>query len=126
MHVGACYWGYNKPGCFLWADILESGRVYVRQDFKFSHRTIEDVALEVKKRTAEMGVSLSSVYAGDEMFGKATESKHRQAETLAEVFGRLGIRMTRIDGDRQHGWQRVHDFLRLGPDGKPVDRKIDK
>ena len=118
-HVGACFWGYNQPGCFLWAQILDSGRVYVKADYKFAHRTIEDVAVEIQAKTARMGVTLGSIYAGEGMFPPVTETEARRAETPAQVFGRAGLRLTKIVIQPDHAWQRVHDFLRLAPDGKP-------
>lgn len=124
--LGACAFGYNSPGCFLWADVLPSGRVYVRADYKFQRMPIEDVAREIKLRTIALddGAKLSTVYGMPEMFPKARDDKQTgnriaEAESPSEVFARFGVPMYPAGSNHEHGWQRIHDYLRLAPDGDP-------
>ena len=120
--VGGVDWGYNQPGCFLWARLLPDGRLYVQADWKFQGLSVESVAAGVRRRTDELRAPrFRAIYCDPSMgnktgFGQAGQT---QAESHAEVFGRLGLPMIRSDNDRYHGWQRVHDYLRAAPDGRP-------
>lgn len=119
---GALYWGFNAHGCFLWAKVLKNGRVFIEADYKFIHMPVEAVAKEIKSRTSAMGIErLHAVYALPETF-PAPSQKERgtlEAEAPSQTFARFGLPLVSSGGHRQHGWQRVHDFLRDAPDGKP-------
>lgn len=122
--IGACWFGYNAPGCFLWADVLPNGRVYVRLDYKFQHATVESAALEIQSRTRSLESKLTATYAPPEMFPKPkdlkSETRHIiEAESPAETFARYGLPMYPAGSNHAHGWQRIHDYLRNAPDGQP-------
>jgi phage terminase large subunit len=123
--VGAIDWGYNQPGCFGWYRLLADGRLYKQADWKFQGMPVEDVAAGIRTRTDEMGLfKFRAIYCDPSMGNKTgmagpTQSAGLQAESHAEVFARLGLPMVRSDNDRYHGWQRVHDYLRPAPDGRP-------
>lgn len=122
---GACFWGYNSPGCFLWARVLDSGRargrVYIQADYKFTRKPVEDVAKAIKAKSYDLGVPrLTAIYAHPKMFPKANPSKVIiEAETPSESFARHGLPMIPAGSNDAHGWQRVHDYLRDAPDGLP-------
>lgn len=118
---GSLFWAYNTPGCFLWARVLPNGRVYVQKDYKFVRKPIETVAEEIEKRTLDLAIDrLAAVYADPEIFPKASPSKTTiEAETPSQVFGRCGLGLIPAGTNREHGWQRIHDYLRDAPDGKP-------
>jgi hypothetical protein len=46
------------------------------------------------------------------------EPKTIQAETPLQAFSRRGVPLTLVDAE-EHGWSRVHDYLRPAPDGQP-------
>jgi hypothetical protein len=119
---GGVDWGYNQPGCFLWARAIGDGRLYIQDELKFSQTSVERVALAVQSRTIDLGIPrFRAVYCDPSMgnktgFGKPGEV---EAESHADVFARFGVPMLRSDNDRFHGWQRLHDYLRPAPDGRP-------
>jgi hypothetical protein len=120
--VGGIDWGYNQPGCFGWYRLLPDGRLYKQADWKFQGLSVEHVATGVQRRTAELGLPRFRAIYCDPSMGNKTglgSGGQAQAESHAEVFGRLGLPMIRSDNDRYHGWQRVHDYLRAAPDGRP-------
>src|SRR6185295_9994726 len=121
--IGSCWFAYNAPGCFLWADVESSGRVHVVADYKFQHLPVEAVATEIHTRTLHLEVSrLQAIYAAPSMFPKRqTEHGYRtlEPEAPSESFARFGLPMYPAGSIETHGWQRVHDYLRLAPDGMP-------
>jgi hypothetical protein len=120
--VGGIDWGYNQPGCMIWARLLPDGRVYVQADWKFQGLSVESVAAGIRRRTDELRLPRFRAIYCDPSMGNKTgfgQAGAAQAESHAEVFGRLGLPMIRSDNDRYHGWQRVHDYLREAPDRSP-------
>ena len=119
---GAVDWGYNQPGCFGWYRALPDGRLYKQLDWKFQGLSVEAVAQGVLARTRDLGLQRFRAIYCDPSMGNKTgfgQSGQAAAESHAEVFGRLGLPMIRSDNDRYHGWQRLHDYLREAPDGRP-------
>ena len=117
--LGAIWWGFNNPGCFLWARVLESGRVHVVSELKFQKKHIEDVARDIKARTRELEAEkLSSIYGPPDIFPKP-DGPVIEAESPSQTFSRFGVVMIPAGSIEQHGWQRIHDYLRDAPDGKP-------
>ncbi len=122
MNIGGLFYAYNSHGCFVWAKVLKSGRVFCLADHKFRHETIESVAAHITKKTREMGLGkLSAVYAPPEMFPKVSQGERRvmEAEAPSQTFARFSLPLIAAGSVRVHGWQRIHDFLRDAPDGKP-------
>lgn len=118
--IGACVFHYNSPGCFLWADVRDNGRVFIVEDLKFKNKSEAEVAETVIRRTVELTGArrMPTVYAPPELFSK--ESKDIiESEAPAEVFARNGLVLTPCGSNHAHGWQRVHDYMRLAPDGDP-------
>jgi hypothetical protein len=122
MNLGGLYYAFNAPGCFVWARVLPSGRVFCLRDFRFKQQSIETVVADVKRQTAEMGTGrLAAIYAPPEMFPKPTQGERRilEAETPSQTFARFGLPLVAAGSNAIHGWQRIQDFLRDAPDGKP-------
>lgn len=125
--LGAIWWGYNAKGCFLWARVLQNGRLFIQADMKIFQRSEEDVAGAVLKKTDDMGLKFQAVYgSAAQLFPPLhpldTEVKPKpsiQVETPSEVFARFGLTIYPVTGLESHQWQRVHDYLRDAPDGKP-------
>lgn len=118
------FWRFNDTGAFLWGKVFENGRVYIRADYKFTRQTIEACAESIHRKSAELGLGrFSAVYADPEMFPSTTGKKERRSalepEAPAHTFSRFGLPMIRSGEHREHGWQRVHEYLRIAPDGHP-------
>ncbi len=121
MTLGGMFWRFNAPGCFLWAKVLDGGRVYVRADYKFSRVPIPVCAERIHRMTSELDLGrLSAVYADPEMFPKSdSKAAALEPEAPAHTFARHGLPMVKSGSHREHGWQRVHEYLRDAPDGMP-------
>jgi hypothetical protein len=117
--IGACFWGYNSPGCFLWALVGDDHRVTVRSEVKFIRKPVQTVADEIIARSESLGLKLRGVYADPEMFEGAEKDDGVSVEPVARTFSRFGVGMTPAHGARTHQWQRVQDYLRAAPDGRP-------
>jgi hypothetical protein len=118
---GACWWGFNQPGGFLWARVFPNGRVYIQKSAVFHEIAVETAADLIHAGTRHLGVRvLKSVVTHPAMFTDDEKAETQiVAEGIADTFRRYGVSMTASDDDRVNGWQRVHDYLRLAPDGQP-------
>lgn len=119
---GACAYGFNVPGCFLWARVFPNGRVFVQADIKFVHKPIEVVAGMILRETSKLGLTLHTTYADPALFPDYESQKvgaTLEAEAPSETFARFDVPMVASGSDRVHGAQRIHDYLRDAPDGKP-------
>jgi len=120
--VGGMDWGYNQPGWFGWARLLPDGRIYIQADWKFQGLSVESVAKGIVRETDRLRLPrFRAIYCDPSMGNKTgfAPGGQMQAESHAEVLARFGLPMIRSDNDRYHGWQRVHDYLRAAPDGRP-------
>lgn len=114
-------WGYNAPGVCYWVACLPDGRLYCREEYKFTQTIAQEVARKIAQRTKELG----------ELFGGTLRVRKRVAdpsmwnhtghtgESIAETFSRMGVWMQRGDNERELGWQRMRHFLAPAPDGMP-------
>lgn len=109
-------WGFNAPGCVLWWFALLDGHYHVYREYKFQQTPVYDVSVQIKKRTKDVGVKLEYLVADPAMWQKTGAGR---GESIAETLLRNGIPMRKGDNDRKNGWQRVHEFLRIAPDGQP-------
>ncbi len=110
-------WGFNAPGCIGWFLHLADGHYHCVQEYKFQQTSVEDVAHEIKKRTKALGVKRLAYLVLDPSCWAKTG--HGKGEAIAETMARHGLPMKRGDNDRKSGWQRLHDLLRLDPQGVP-------
>ncbi len=109
-------WGYNAPGCVLWWLCLSDGHYHIWREYKFQQTPVWDVGQSIKKRTRELGLKLDYMAADPSMWAK---TGHGRGESIAETLIRHGLPMKKGDNDRKNGWQRVHELLRIAPDGQP-------
>jgi hypothetical protein len=118
--LGACFWGFNKPGCFVLARVLANGRVIIRADYKFIRTPVQEVAKQIHERAGKLGMVMRAVYGNPEMFPSASKTRTTlEADAPSTLFARAGLPMIPSGSNRLHGWARVHEFLRDAPDGKP-------
>jgi hypothetical protein len=72
-----------------------------------------------RTRTLEIQ-RFTAIYADPEMFPSAkSERRVMEAEAPSRIFARSGLPMIPSGSNLIHGWSRVHDYLRLAPDGRP-------
>lgn len=115
-------WGYNDPCCVLWFAIGPDKRIYVYDEYYQRERLAVDVCKTIKKQTGTNKIAYTA--ASPDMWQKrGTEIKTRDArfvgESIAEVFATGGVPLMKADNSRILGWQRVREYLRDAPDGKP-------
>ena len=113
---GSMDWGFNAFGCVLWWVPQLDGHYHIYREYKFQQTPVADVAVQIKKRTADYGLELTYLAADPAMWQKTGAGK---GESIAETLLRLKVPMRKGDNDRKNGWQRVHELLRVAPDGKP-------
>lgn len=109
-------WGYNAPGCVLWWLCLLDGHYHIWREYKFRQTPVWEVGETIKKLTKDLDLKLSYVAADPAMWQKTGAGR---GESIAETLQRVGLPMRKGDNDRKNGWQRVHEFLRVAPDGQP-------
>lgn len=115
--IGGADWGFNAPGVIILAAHVGDNHWHVVRELKFQRETVEDVARRYKAMLAELGKPKVSYIACDPaMFVK---TGHVRGESIAETLQRYGLPMIKGDNDRKNGWQRVHELLRIAPDGFP-------
>ena len=122
QRVRAVDWGYVKPGVCLWlVKLPESGRWYCEHEYVFDRTLAADVAREIVRRTADLGVKVQYTVADTSMW----TPDGTVGESIAETFQRHGVPLTKADKrrlgtlDRPLGWQRFRHWLRDAPDGVP-------
>lgn len=109
-------WGYNAPGCVLWWLCLVDGHYHIWREYKFQQTPVWDVGQDIKKRTKALGLKLDYIAADPAMWQHTGAGR---GEAIAETLQRVGLPMRKGDNDRKNGWQRIHELLRLAPDGAP-------
>lgn len=116
---GSADWGYNSPGCFLlWAHVGDN-KWHIVRELKHQRESTEVVANRWKAILKNLGVKRVAYIAADPSIWT------NEGESIGENLIRHGLPMIKSDNDRRSGWQRVHELLRLAPDGYPwltVDR----
>lgn len=111
-------WGYVSPGCVLWWACLPDEVYYIRYLYKFDHKTVQEVKDEVTSLTRSYGITTVRYTAADPAIWQAQQ---HGGESIAETFMRPPnpIPVLKAKNDRVNGWQRIHELLRVRPDGKP-------
>jgi len=118
--VGGLQWGFNVPGAFVLVRVLRHGRVYVERDLKFKNLSVPDVVVSLKKLISDRCLpKRPSIFADPNLFAPVEPKEGVMVEPIASIFAREGLPLVQSHGDPMHGWQRVNDYLREAPDGKP-------
>jgi hypothetical protein len=114
------HWGYNAPGCVVWARVLPNYRVYLQADCKFHQMAVEDICTDLKHRAAALTLPRSrGNYADASLFSDNDPERGVEVEPIADVFARHGFPLIPAHGDARHGYSRLHDYARTAPDGFP-------
>lgn len=116
----AIWWGFNGPGYVLYARVLPNHRVYAQAECKFIHQPVEAVAALAR----ELWLSKDwpkprMIFAGPTLWDTREVAFGVKAESIAQVFARAKLPLVPSHGEPLHGWQRVQDYLRDAPDGRP-------
>lgn len=116
-------WGRNQPGCVLWWAVLPDHQLYIRRDYKFQGMSEQEVAAEVKKIDAELGLEKVSYTAADPAIFNKTGASHVDARFVGQSIGdslnHYKLKLIKADNDRFNGWGRCHAILRPALDGTP-------
>jgi hypothetical protein len=110
-------WGFNAPGVCLWWACLPDGHYHIAREHKFSGKSAETVAGEIKQITRELGIARLRYLVADPSIWQKTG--HGRGESVAETLQRHGLPMRKGDNDRLNGWLRCHELLADAPDGVP-------
>ena len=116
-YFGSMDWGYNAPGVMLWWACLPDGHYHIVAEYKFRETSAEDVAREIRKRTADLKIERLRYIACDPSMKAKTGSG--RGESIMETLQRLRLPMRASDNDRINGWLRCQQLLREAPDGTP-------
>lgn len=109
-------WGFNDPCCVLWHCVLPDGHVVTYKELYIN----ETLASDVAKKVVEMseGENIDYTVVSPDMWAKrGNDSVH--GESIAETFTNNGVVVIKADNNRIPGWQRIHEFLAVAPDGVP-------
>lgn len=118
--IAAIRWQYNAPGAMIFARVLPTNRVYVEHVWRFENLSVPAAAREIKQQLAALGVTKAkAIYAMPEMGDDTDTDAPVRTEAHTDTFRREGVPMILTDGETFHGWQRVHDFFDVAPDGDP-------
>lgn len=119
--IAGLHWGYNAPGCVVWARVLPNYRIYLQADVKFQQLAVEDVCADLRARADALNLPRSrGNYASPDLFDLADEpDRGVSVEAIADVFARHGFPLIPAHGDVTHGFARMHDYGRVAPDGQP-------
>jgi len=112
-------WGYNDPTCVLWHAVDTEGRVTTYRELYINHTAASDVA----KLIVEMskGENIEYTVASPDMWQKRG-LRGIEGESIAETFLKCGVPLIPADNQRILGWQRIHEYLKIQPDGLPLWR----
>ncbi len=114
-------WGYNDPCCVLWFAVGPDGRVYVYDEYYKRETLAHTVADTIRARSKDEKIDYT-VASPDMWQKRGTVLKADggfDGENIAEVFLKSGVPVLPADNSRVVGWQRVREYLRDAPDGKP-------
>ena len=114
-------WGRNAPGCVLFWVVRPDGHFHIEDEFKFNgdiggKLTVKDVALAIRDRCASRGLRRVPTCWADPAIWQHTG---QIGESIADTFHRYKVPVAKANNERVNGWQRVHELLRIAPDGDP-------
>lgn len=113
-------WSYNDIGCVLIARVFPNARVYLQADEKFTRLPVAAVCDRARQLVSSLGHDGHiQTFADASLFDTKERDDGVSVEPIADVFARSGWPLIPSYGERAHGWQRIHDYLREAPDKAP-------
>lgn len=116
-HKTAFYWSVDLVEKVFYNDIsFYRCRTFLEVTGK--DKTPKEWANEIKKGLNDYGLTYGDIAwtRGDPAMFKKNDDG---SDGIADEFALHGIRMQRADNDRLNGWEILHKWLSLAPDGKP-------
>ncbi len=110
-------WGYNDPCCVLWHAVDTEGKVYTYRELYINQTLASDVAKKIVELSE--GEQIDYTAASPDMWQKRGQMNYLQGECIADDFQKAGVLLVRADNDRLNGWNRIREYLKDAPDGKP-------
>lgn len=118
LRFRSLHYGFADPEstiCLWWA-MIPDGRLHVRAELRLQHKTIEQLAAEIRQKTRHLKMEPIRYTVADEAnIGK----EDGDGETPAETFRKNGVSLLVIKPDPIQGWTRVRELFGLRPDGLP-------
>lgn len=108
-------YGYNDYTAVYWAAINDQ-HVYVYRELHVRLVMASELCKMIKEQTGSEQVHYT-VASPDMWQRRGTDGFW--GETVAETFIKSGVPVVQADNSRVQGWQRLHEYLALAPDGKP-------
>ena len=111
-------YGYIDNGVCLWWAVLPDGRRYVRAELKHSHWDVEHICREIHSETQKLGIGKISYTAADK-FSMGMRESDKSGFSRGMMFSSYGVPVMSVSHDREQGWTRCRELLRLRSDGVP-------
>ena len=104
----AIHWAFFKPGIFLWAVVLDDGRLYIEREYTFLETIASDVARAIITITREQKWAIGG-YAWGNAPGKIKEDEI--GENTFETLYNNGLPVVQSVHDPVAGWQRLQHWF---------------
>lgn len=111
-------WGYNDPCCVLWFAVGPDRRVFVYDELYVRKTIASRVANMVREKSH--GCRFAYTAASPDAWAKRGASDGLEGESVAQIFAKNGVSLTKADNARIVGWQRVREYLQCTNDERPM------
>lgn len=114
-------YGYNDP-CAVYWHAVDDRRVYTYREMYVTQMMASDIA----KRIVELSVGEPIEYtvASPDMWHKRgggyMSNGTMKGESIADTFADHDVWLEKADNDRLIGWNRMREYMKIQPDGKPL------
>jgi phage terminase large subunit len=111
--------GYNDHTAVYWY-AMHDQHIYCYRELHIRQTLASDLAKMIVDMSK--GEDIAYTTASPDMWQKRGMGIYKDptiGESIAETFDRNGVPLQQADNSRIIGWQRVHEFLKDAPDGRP-------
>jgi hypothetical protein len=122
--VGALHWTFNTRAWWGCCECLPDGRLFLRYERTWLRQPPETAAQEIKAVIARLppGDAFGSTVAQPQLW---PSDRKAPGTSIAEIFQRSGVSLTRGSDDRLNGWAALRAWLSVRdftPPGQPLFR----
>lgn len=110
-------WGFNDHCSVGWYASDEDGRVYKYRQLYVRETLASEIAKKVVELTGK-NEQIRYTVAGHDCW-QVRGNDYTAGESIAETFAQNGVPLEKADISRIVGWQRMKEYLKDAPDGKP-------